>query len=234
MGCFNGTCALTQLPIVCGDNVVVYVLKANPYTADDLGGMICYSDDLYKPFGLPLYGKYNDYGSVEKISNPEIGKLIVSAADFKGGDIYEMLEAIRENHRSDENLAALKRIACRGYAYVLFHKFAVDTVIKSYKGEDKWISSKLKTFKECTECPRMLSFHDFKMDSKFSEILSVDKINDLERHLEFCMMMNHLRKTWIPQAGGGSQWEGYENYKALSNAVIKHCDKMIKKYGNDE
>lgn len=61
MGSFNFTCALSGLPITCGDEVKYYFLTENPY--DDSG--ICSTHDVWFPRSLPVSAKYNDYGSIE-------------------------------------------------------------------------------------------------------------------------------------------------------------------------
>lgn len=60
MGCWNGTCGLTNLPIFHGDEVYVF-----PIIETHRGGSFCYSTALYRPSVLPFRAKYNDYGAGE-------------------------------------------------------------------------------------------------------------------------------------------------------------------------
>ncbi len=65
MGCFNVTCNLSGLPIYREDEVLAVVCLPNQRPRSDVS--ICYSTDLKVPAFLPLYGKYDSYGCVEKV-----------------------------------------------------------------------------------------------------------------------------------------------------------------------
>ena len=69
MGSWNGTDAITQLPIYYGEEVRAVLLKRparNPISDNDLVGF-CYSHDLMIPYLLPICGTYNDYGAIKDI-----------------------------------------------------------------------------------------------------------------------------------------------------------------------
>jgi len=88
MGCWNETCAITNLPIHAGDPIVYFLLEYNlaNHTCwnDDVevfkknGGYRtqtapnqhhsghCYATDIWSPISPPIYGKYNDYGNIEE------------------------------------------------------------------------------------------------------------------------------------------------------------------------
>jgi len=59
MGCFSYTCSLSGLPIACGDEVVYFALGP---TKETQGIGVSHE---WMPATLPLYARYNDYGSVE-------------------------------------------------------------------------------------------------------------------------------------------------------------------------
>jgi len=63
MGCWNHTCAVSNLHITAGEEVVVFLLLKNHNTDD---GSFCYGNALYDVMPLPFYGKYDDYGGVEE------------------------------------------------------------------------------------------------------------------------------------------------------------------------
>ena len=67
MGCWNGTCGITQMPIKAGEKVALIFLMENKY-ADHGGSGFCYSDNQYSPITIPIFGEYNDYGAIEEIS----------------------------------------------------------------------------------------------------------------------------------------------------------------------
>ena len=84
MGCWNGTCALTHLPIRHGEKVRAFILIPSHFNfkpaegVDFSGGGITYSTDAYYPLTLGLKGEYNDYGGVEKVKPSANTKAIVS------------------------------------------------------------------------------------------------------------------------------------------------------------
>jgi hypothetical protein len=62
MGCWNGTCGLSGLPITYGEEMYVFPIVS--VNADSF----CYASALYRPTVLPFLAEYNDYGGGEKCS----------------------------------------------------------------------------------------------------------------------------------------------------------------------
>lgn len=69
MGCWNQTCSITNLPITVWDDIVLIPLIENRGAPQP--GLTYYAQDNYDILGLPLYGKYNDYGGIENIETHE-------------------------------------------------------------------------------------------------------------------------------------------------------------------
>lgn len=67
MGSWNGTCGLSQLPIKEGDKIVLFPLLKNKY-ADNGGAGFTYNYNQYAPISIPVFGEYNDYGGIQKIT----------------------------------------------------------------------------------------------------------------------------------------------------------------------
>ena len=67
MGCWNGTCGLTNLPLRAGDKVMGVLVRI-PYRnkLEDMSGS-CYSTDLAWPVTAGFEGEYNDYGGIEDL-----------------------------------------------------------------------------------------------------------------------------------------------------------------------
>jgi hypothetical protein len=91
MGCWNGTCAITNLPVMAGDKVYCLFLVESPYKGVD--GDHCYCDTYYTPFPLFFEGEYDDYGGVEKCS-PESQYIV----DFLKENIVEMEQGENKYH----------------------------------------------------------------------------------------------------------------------------------------
>lgn len=62
MGCWNGSCNLTNMSISHNDEVVGIIVKLNL-----VSGNACYINTHSAPEYLPVIGKYNDYGAMESI-----------------------------------------------------------------------------------------------------------------------------------------------------------------------
>lgn len=60
MGSWNQTCGISRLHICPDDPVVGFVLFRQPKVYNT-----CYSNFLYEPLPLPMFGTYADYGRVE-------------------------------------------------------------------------------------------------------------------------------------------------------------------------
>lgn len=82
MGCWNGTCFLSNLSIMAGDRIKLQLLAPfmpsedevdlNKYTAnDDPRGIngITYVSDVLTPIAPVISGEYNDYGSIKKVDS---------------------------------------------------------------------------------------------------------------------------------------------------------------------
>lgn len=61
MGSWSETCALSNLPITIGDEVVWLLLTKNPYADNGTG---CYFNDYFFVRSVPIFGKYDDYGEM--------------------------------------------------------------------------------------------------------------------------------------------------------------------------
>ena len=66
MGCWNETCAITQMPIQNGDPVVLVFLTKVDQTDQNHDGF-CYSNAIWAPKFLPVFGSYDDYGGIEDV-----------------------------------------------------------------------------------------------------------------------------------------------------------------------
>ena len=77
MGSWNGTCGVSQLPIISGDKVRLFILIPNQIDGiKEEPNSFVYSTDLFKPIGLPIRASYSDYGAVEDIEEDFNTKII--------------------------------------------------------------------------------------------------------------------------------------------------------------
>lgn len=69
MGCWNGTCAISKLPIFHGDRVIVWFFNSTRYADNGKvpqANTYCYPWGQYNLLGVPFRAEYNDYGSFEE------------------------------------------------------------------------------------------------------------------------------------------------------------------------
>ena len=90
MGCWNGTCAITNVPVMHNDEVVVLLLT-NQYGLDDNK---CYPNSYWQPYSLYFEGKYNDYGAVEDCHGPMLEYIM----DDVKHHLYEIEQGENEYH----------------------------------------------------------------------------------------------------------------------------------------
>lgn len=64
MGCWNGTCGISQLPIISGNKVKAFLLLQSRHQKEIKGSGTNYAMDYFAPFFLPVTAKYDDYGSI--------------------------------------------------------------------------------------------------------------------------------------------------------------------------
>lgn len=58
MGCWYSTCFMSNLPIMPGDDIAIFILAPNyPY---ERTGMTCHPTDKYVPLGFPIFAEYDD------------------------------------------------------------------------------------------------------------------------------------------------------------------------------
>ena len=69
MGCYNGTCMISKLPILAGEKIKVLFLNARSPKMKLKGlSTFCYSTDLFTPAFYPFEAEYDDYGGIENVS----------------------------------------------------------------------------------------------------------------------------------------------------------------------
>lgn len=78
MGCWNETCGVTQMPIEGGDPVRLFLLIQKE-SYDSEHGIMHYTTDLWRPFGLPLKGTYDEYGRIENIEEDVLSEILLDS-----------------------------------------------------------------------------------------------------------------------------------------------------------
>lgn len=92
MGCWNHTCAITNLPIFAGEDVEVILLQRS-CNIDDAS--FCNPTEYHSPLPLTFSGKYDDYGSVEMCESSVALDIIVNRLKEV---LFEMEEGENQYH----------------------------------------------------------------------------------------------------------------------------------------
>lgn len=79
MGCWNETCGLTQMPIEGGDPVRLFLLVQDSHPRSKEDCVMHYSTDMWRPFGLPLKGTYDEYGRIENIEEDAMSDFLLES-----------------------------------------------------------------------------------------------------------------------------------------------------------
>lgn len=77
MGCWNETCGISQMPICGGDQVRMFLIVSNSFDSSDDNHS--YTTDLWRPFGLPLKGTYDEYGRIENIEEDALSDVLLQS-----------------------------------------------------------------------------------------------------------------------------------------------------------
>lgn len=110
MGCFNVAATCSGLSLGCGDDVLFFpLIPISSYNKLEGGVLLPHTSYLvsnegacilYKPFCLPIKGKYNDYGGIEDIVEDENTRHLEEFFDMT---IQEFVDGIQECNLSHED-----------------------------------------------------------------------------------------------------------------------------------
>jgi len=95
MGCFHQTCAVTNMPIVVGDEVACFLLASARSESVEFEGFVG-SGGVWQTLSLPFFGVYDDYGLVKDVE-PGTGDAINKALLRK--DVTALLTEVRDTRK---------------------------------------------------------------------------------------------------------------------------------------
>lgn len=238
MGCWNGTDLITQLPIMCGDEVALILIKKSKYhfNADNS----CYSNEYFKPLPILLYGKYDDYGCIENISGDieQFKEIIQRESDMDNEEILSKMQKDFGEDYSIVNIESYVRFVERNkisdIGYVLIHKKLFNS-LKSYDdyiyGKDKYLQDYYKaiTFEKTIAKAKDDGLSDmdiFELRINCPVIhwgvfdkISLDDVNidSISAIMSINSVLGVTRKMWFPQTGAGGQVQIEEPHRIINN-----------------
>lgn len=148
MGCWNGTCMISNLPIIVGEKVKLVFLHT-PYGNFDeklKKPAYCYPNDIFHPGTLALDAEYDNYGGVENIEEginlnlienyfkTTYSKIILNDEVFVEFTIYNIIEGIKGGDLmvlyEDDNKWRRPNLN-----FVMIRKDVWDNIVKEYSPE---------------------------------------------------------------------------------------------------
>jgi hypothetical protein len=270
MGSWFGTCGITQLPLVDEEVVMVPLKLSN--TGARHGGDHVYQHDIWTPNGIPVYGKYYDYGEMcmldgqQRIHDANVGVISHNLIERPHVDEYDPEITEESIHDIETYQAAIHsgRLAVnqRNYASdaaemieaavgrMLINRTVWDELVQNgpaprWKGDTTIYNKEYYRAGIVTICDPNLSAaqNDIALEVLHNGTLSIRSVvfdvrrqaNNLSGKIRDAFvaqfadqlaelyvidnMMMQLRKTWMPQAGAGSQASDYHAYNVLLSGM---------------
>ena len=244
MGCWNGACGMSQLPIHYNDKVKLVFLKKSPYFEESiLGSGFCYSHHLFEAYYLPISGKYNDYGSLEDIKDPE---------DKHFNNIKKALKIDNDTFKSFEDfITEVSRNNVPDLSFVFIHE---DLYYKCIEVNSKRMTGygetedTLRNFIEPILADYLVfnpsNFTDYGIYSnslpylikhnRWSPTFNQPEVKDLVDFYIFQDFMEEGRKFWCPQGSAGSQSSDYSVAILLGEYAKEKLKEYTDEYGEEE
>jgi hypothetical protein len=243
MGSWNETDALTKLPILEDEEIVLFVLGGQSTEFVEPDRFI--AEEAYQPIGLPFYGQYDGYGSI--ILDPEkaeyhqefINKRITEPSITNPEEFFEAF--------TEESLGS----AWRGgvYTQMMVRKSGWETLLQAIGDTQKPYDAP-KTWREhYTDLVDEYAIATMKMDGpdaflarqfigdKFSASqfwgtvthyfengISEEAKENAVRLLLTNDLLKHLRIGWTPQYGSGSQSTNTKFAQMLADITVQEIN----------
>lgn len=196
MGCWNETCALTDLPIISGEKICAVIIEHMRQDATS-----CYPSENWCPIGPAIWGNYSGYGYIEDIPDEEEVKNFYRQVMEKNGAKFvdKSMNACTFDH-----LDIFFRYVQEGEIYCIhdgtIHHlqvvlFSKDAVERAKKNPDLMF---YKTMKPedifCTYGMRSkLLWTFYNAGADLTDVVTID------------LALRKLRRNWCPTSGCGSQ-----------------------------
>lgn len=158
MGCWNGTCMISNLPIISGEKIKLVILKST--LQDFSSSSFCYPTDLMSPAFLPIDGEYNDYGMIDNINKDWNYNIIETVlknrfveidVDGKTKTVFGLEDILKGIERGTWGGFKAKRtledeFKIANLCFVMIRQDVWDGICEGYKGEC-WNDNKDETDK---------------------------------------------------------------------------------------
>ena len=135
MGCWHGTCGVSNLPIHHGDKVMTLVIKVPlPRKIENQSGA-CYANEFAAPVTLAFEAEYDDYGLVENVKENIITEKIKEI--FKREGLESLKDILRKIER-DEYYVEEGHGEGTAFGLWMCHKHVWDSLTKDPELRSGW------------------------------------------------------------------------------------------------
>lgn len=247
MGCFNATCAVSQLQIKKDEKVRLLFLykQPNKEIRYDIQGPVN-ADDLYAPFCLTIQGKYDEYGGIDVEVKDWNSELIL--AFFRKKYPKEQINSI-----SEDLLGLLMEDEKNKHYTFCLIKESVFQAMQSLPGDKAWLYKTMDHFdtmyqksdltKGCSpellKLMKQMQAQDFsamhlmnlvetelwkKIYSSYFKKNKIDKdqLTQIKENIHLHIVMNELEKIWTVQ-----KTSSQESKKRLQKQFYKKMLEVI-------
>lgn len=249
MGCFNTRGFLSHTTIRRGDEIVAFVCKFD----NNCGRYFYYPLEAYLPIMLPVYGRYNDYGSIENIVEDDNYKWIkkhigdmkdiiecgINCMDkYGGGSIRAAIDSDNPYHPKEksryilDNLLKYGMMDTDGIAILYEHREIYESWSYEFKSDDS------------NDIDSMLNQGFGNSSFSFLRVQRGDvnflkrNINELHKFQRFYWFMLVENLPMRPQCCGDTQNTSYKQDIDICKRTLEFLEKKqaayIEMYGDDE
>ena len=245
MGCWNGTCMISQLPIMEGDEVVIIPISK---VGDVEISPCCYSSTFFKPFPIIMYGKYNDYGCAYEVTG-DTEQFINIINILSNTTKEEVKEYYKKNHGSrvtliESYITYVERDKVSNFNFIMIHKELFDiykNFMNFYMPTDKIIRNTYLYNNKYVLTQTLIDDNKDDILDRLAEIRFATNPYDsfintrvpgatkesiiAIMHLDSALSV--LRKMWIPQTGSGGQSGVGKLHEQLCSFYNKYITNQI-------
>ena len=210
MGCYNGTCGISQLPITEGEDVVLFILKKNK----DINGFgICYSDDAYMPIDIQIFSQYDDYGFICDLEKNDTNDCILEILNRRFKKEGIVCEINYKNFK--ETIINLDE---KKFGFMIVHRSIYEKIMQNMKERTNYKKEKIfykiknnieVAIKLTKRVKKAESIYNYKQDEKYSrdeisrivtiKFTAKDKLQKIMRNLDNCFVYNDFFIPYILQ-----------------------------------
>lgn len=146
MGCWNGVCALTGLPVFVNNPVYVFMLIEQPI---HLQKMMSSANRYWSPLMYHFKGEYNDYGGINKANGPMLDTVVEGIRN----NLYELRDngitaktfCVKTMFKAERDEELMIVPAWKGHTatdtptktqrvkHIIVHQYAMDKLLSEFK-----------------------------------------------------------------------------------------------------